>query len=129
MTTKTLSQFLAIDAAVCALVFVLGVFATAIVAELTGLPDAVIAAAGWVCLAAGTLLAVLAVRPMRGPLWLAIAGNLAWVVASVAVWMVYARDLTAFGHALVIVQALGVAAFVVLESRGAASLASRPAIA
>lgn len=129
MTKKTLSQFLALDAATCALVFVLGVFATAMVASLTGLPPVVISAAGWICLAAGALFGYLAVRPSRGLLWLAVAGNAAWVAASLTVWVAYAADLTTLGHAVVIAQAIGVAVFVVLEARGAAALSSRPAMA
>lgn len=129
MTPKTLSQILALDAATCAAVFVLGVFATTTLAGLTGLPTAVVGAAGWICLAAGALFAFLALRPTRGLLWLGIAGNIAWVVASLAVWIAYAGALTALGHAVVVAQAIGVAVFVVLESRGAAALAARPAIA
>ena len=129
MTNKTLSQFLVIDAATCAGMFAIGVLATAGLTALTGLPDSVVSAAGWICLAAGALLAWLAARPSYGLLRLAIAGNTAWVVASLAVWAVHAGSLTASGHALVIGQAIGVAVFGGIELRGAAMLRSRPALA
>lgn len=129
MTPKTLSQFLALDAATCAAVFALGVFATDAVAALTGLPGGIVGAAGWICLAAAALLAYLAVRPMRGLLWLVIAGNIAWVIASTVVWIAYFGWLTALGHAIIVAQAIGVELFVMLEMKGARSLTPRPAIA
>ena len=129
MTLKTLSQVLALDAVTCTAVFGLGVFATATVAELTGLPGQIAAAGGWICLAAATLLAYLAVRPSRGLLWLAIVGNVGWVAASLAVWATQFASLTPLGHAIVVAQAIGVAIFVVLESRGARALPLRTAMA
>ncbi|HEU4820296.1 MAG TPA: hypothetical protein VFS87_03985 [Qipengyuania sp.] len=129
MTPKALSQVLALDAATCVAVFALGVFATATVAELTGLPGQIAAAGGWICLAAAALLAYLAVRPSRGLLWLTIAGNVGWVAASLAVWLAYFDSLTPLGHAIVLAQAAGVALFVMLESRGARSITGRQAIA
>lgn len=126
MTNKTLSQILALDAATCTAVFALGVLATAPVAGLTGLPEPVLNAGGWICLAAAALLAWLAFRPSRGLLRLAIAGNIGWVAASIAVWIAYSSSLTALGHAIVIAQAIGVAGFVFLESRGLGSIAARP---
>lgn len=129
MTSKSLSQFLALDAATCVAVFAAGVFATGAVAALTGLPAGIVSAAGWICLAAAALLAYLTVRPTRGLLWLAIAGNIAWVIASVVVWIAYFGQLTPIGHAVIVAQAIGVELFVMLEMRGARSLAPRPAVA
>lgn len=127
MTLKTLSQILAIDAATCVAVFALGVFATATVAGLTGLPESIVAAGGWICAAAAALLACLTIRPSRGLLWLAIIGNAGWVAASLAVWLAHAGNLTPLGHAIVLAQAAGVALFVMLEARGARALAGQPA--
>lgn len=128
MTTKTLSQVLALDAVTCTAVFALGVFATAFVAGLTGLPEAVVNAGGWICLAAALLLAYLAVRPSRGLLWLAIVGNAGWVAASLAVWIAFFDRLTPIGHAVVLAQAAGVALFVALELRGVGAVQARPAV-
>lgn len=129
MSLKTLTQFLAIDAATCVVVFAAGVFASATVAGLTGLPGQIVVAGGWICAAAAVLLAWLAVRPSRGLLWLAIAGNVGWVAASLAVWLGQLASLTALGHVIILAQAAGVALFVVLEARGAGTLATRPALA
>lgn len=129
MTPKTLSQVLALDAATCAAVFALGVFTTATVAELTGLPEQIAAAGGWICLAAAALLAYLTVRPSRALLWPAIAGNVGWVAASLAVWLTCFDSLTPLGHAIVLAQSAGVALFVVLESRGLGAIKDRQAIA
>ena len=122
MSRIPLSTVLLLDALTCAAVFVLGVFATAMVAALTGLPDGVVSAAGWICLVAAALLAFLAARPVKPLLLVAIAGNVAWVVASIAVWLSFADRLTPIGHAVVLAQAAVVALFVVLESRGLKSL-------
>lgn len=129
MTNKTLSQVLALDAVTCVAVFALGVFATATVAELTGLPGQIAVVGGWICLAAAALLAFLAVRPSRGLLRLAIVGNVGWVAASLAVWVSQFGSLTPLGHAIVLAQAAGVALFVVLESRGLGAVKNRQAIA
>jgi len=128
MTGKTLSQVLALDAVTCSAVFALGVFATGFVAGLTGLPDGVISAGGWICLAAAALLAFLAVKPSRGLLWLAILGNAGWVLASIAVYVVFLDRLTQIGHTVVLVQIAGVALFTVLELRGIGAVRARPAI-
>lgn len=129
MTLKTLSQFLALDAATCVAVFALGVFATTTVAGLTGLPEQIVIAGGWICAAAAVLLAYLAVRPSRGLLWMAIVGNIGWVAASLAVWLAHFGNLTPLGHAIVLAQAVGVALFVMLEARGARALARQPSLA
>lgn len=126
MNSKTLSLILAVDAATCAAVFGFGVLATRPVAALTGLPEPIVGAGGWICLAAGALLAWLAARASAALLWLAIAGNIAWVVASMIVWAAYFPGLTPIGHAIVAAQAIGVAIFVLLESRGARALGTGP---
>jgi hypothetical protein len=128
MTNKTLSQVLALDAATCAAVFALGVFASAFVAGLTGLPEPILTAGGWICLAAAALLAFLAARPSRALLWLAIVGNAGWVAASLAVYAVFVEALTPIGHAVVLAQAAGVALFTALELRGVGAVQARPAI-
>lgn len=118
MINLSLPKILLLDALSCGAIFAIGVLATAPVAGLLGLPELVVAAAGWICLAAGALLAFLAVRPIRTLLAFAIAGNAAWVLASVAVWLAWFDMLSPLGHAVVLLQAGGVALFVVLEMRG-----------
>lgn len=129
MTLKTLSQILALDAATCVAVFALGVFATTTLAGLTGVPEPIVAAGGWICAAAAVLLAYLTQRPSRGLLWLAIVGNAGWVAASLGVWLAQLGNLTPLGHAIVLAQAAGVALFTMLEARGARALSGRPSLA
>lgn len=118
MTNLSLAKVLLLDALSCAAIFAVGIFAAAPAALLLGLPEAVITAAGWICLAAGALLAFLSIRPVKGLLALAIAGNAAWVLASVAVWLAWFGALSPLGHAAMLLQAGAVAVFVTLEMRG-----------
>ena len=118
MINLSLPKVLLLDALSCGAIFAIGVLATAPVAGLLGLPELVVSAAGWICLAAGALLAFLSIRPVRGLLALAIAGNAAWVLASVAVWLAWFDMLSPLGHAVVLLQAGAVAVFVALEMRG-----------
>src|SRR5690606_17662700 len=118
MTRLTLPKILVADALSCGAIFAIGVFATTPVAGLLGLPELVVAAGGWICLAAGALLAFLSARPVRTLLALAIVGNVAWVLASVAVWIAWLEALTPAGHAFLLAQAAAVAIFTVLEMRG-----------
>lgn len=127
MRNISLKNALVLDAASCALFFALCAGATATVAGLLGLPSAIVAAAGWICLPVAALLAFLALRPVR-PLLLAVAlGNAGWVLASLAVWLVHFDSLTTLGHAVIIAQAIAVELFVILEWRGWKALGARPA--
>ncbi len=118
MSPNNLSRVLWLDALSCAAIFALGAFASGPVGSMLGLPPAVVAIGGWICLAAGVLLAFLAVRPVRTLLALAIAGNIAWIAASLAVWFAWSNELTVLGHAVVLAQSVAVALFVILELRG-----------
>lgn len=129
MTQPAFRQILAFDAATCVGVFVLGVLATGTVAGVMGLPAVIVSSAGWICLAAAALLAWLAARPSRGLLGVAIAGNATWVLASIAVWIAFFGDLTAIGHAAIIVQAVAVEVFTMLELRGFRAMGTRVATA
>ena len=127
MTQSSLSRVLWLDALSCAAIFVLGAFASGFVGTLLGLPPAVVAAGGWICLAAGAALAFLAARPAKWLLALVIAGNVAWIAASVAVWLAWFGALTSLGHAVLLAQAAAVALFVALELRGLRSASYKPA--
>jgi len=118
MSPTNLSRVLWLDALSCAVIFVLGVFASGPVGALLGLPPTVVAAGGWICLAAGGALAFLAVRPVKWLLALAIVGNVGWVAASLAVWLVWFGSLAGLGHTVLLAQAAAVAFFVVIELRG-----------
>lgn len=126
MRNITLTHALVLDAASCALFFALCVGANATVAGLLGLPPAIVAAAGWICLPVAALLAFLAYNPSRPLLAMVIAGNAGWVLASLAAWLFHFGALTGIGHALVVGQAIAVELFVILEWRGLKALGARP---
>jgi uncharacterized membrane protein len=129
MTNPSLSRVLVLDAISGAAIFVLGVFATAPIAGLTGLPASIVAIGGWICLAAAATFAILAIKPMRWLLALGVAGNAAWVLASIGVWIALLADLAPFGHAFVLAQAAIVAWFTLQEARGlSGNAAARHAI-
>lgn len=131
MTPSMLRKVLAVDAASCGLVFIACVPAAGLVAGLTGLPLAVVAAGGWICLVAGLLFAALAASrsPARPLLLLGIAGNALWVAASIAVVALFGARMTGGGIAIVLAQAGAVAVLTLLEAKGAAVLRPRTAVA
>lgn len=122
MTRSFLTRVLLLDALSCGMIFAAGVAAAPAIASLTGLPEGVVRAGGWICLAAGLLFAVLAIRPVRGLLALGVLGNAAWVVASIAVLLLFFPQLTVLGVAFIAVQAGAVALLTLFEKRGLAML-------
>jgi hypothetical protein len=104
--------------------FVFCVFATATVATLLGLPSDVVTVAGWIGLPSALLMLFVASQkvPSKGLANLIAVGNLGWVLASFAVLAIFAGQMTAFGIAVVIVQAIGVLLFAIYEAKGAATL-------
>ena len=118
MQAHYLTRALQLDAASCALFFAIGAGATATAAELLGLPEIIVAAAGWICLPSAMLFAYLALRPNRALLTLGVIGNSGWVLASAAVWIAYFGQLTTLGHVVVIGQAIVVELLTLLEWRG-----------
>lgn len=127
MTTDLLKKMFLADAALCAAVFLAGVLATASLAAATGLAPGIVAAAGWICLAAAALLAWLGSRtvPPASVAWLAVLLNLGWVAASIAVFEIDYGSLTALGRVLVPLQAAGVLLFALAEGWGARGLGAR----
>jgi hypothetical protein len=124
-----LKQTLLLDA-MSALVFVvLCLGCSQSLAQLTGLPVAVIAVAGWICVPSALLFIHQALAPSRPLVTAVVAGNAAWVLASIAVWIACWTQLTPLGHGLVIAQALAVELFTVLEWRGLKALPAAPAAA
>ena len=124
MSIFNLKNTLLIDAVTCAGLFVFCVFATATVATLLGLPSAVVTVAGWIGLPSALLMLFVANQkvPSKGLANLIAIGNLGWVIASFAVLAMLAAQMTAFGIAVVIVQAIGVLVFAIYEAKGAAAL-------
>ncbi|MDZ3831129.1 MAG: hypothetical protein U0S50_04845 [Sphingopyxis sp.] len=124
MSLFHLKNVLIADAITCAVMFLLCVLATAAVSALLGLPPALVAIAGWICLASALLMLTTAFRqPVSAGLVHLIAfGNLGWVAASAGVLSLYWGTMAWPGALLVAGQAIVVLIFALLEMRGAAAL-------
>ena len=124
MTVNFLKKILLLDAAVCAAIFVVDVLFTAQVSSLLGLAPVYVAAGGWICLCAALLLGYAGTRsaPPALLVWLIVFLNIDWVIASVVVFEIEYTSLTALGRIIVLGQALGTIAFIVLEAMGARML-------
>lgn len=124
MPNFTLKQTLIADGITCTGLFLLGVFATATVAQLLGLPTTIIAVAGWIGLPSAALMffVVGQQRPSKALANFIAVGNFVWVAASLVVLALYAQSLTTLGIIVVAVQALVVLEFAIFEWRGAKAL-------
>jgi hypothetical protein len=122
MSILNLKNVLIADAITCGGVFAAGLLAAVPVGALLGLPANIVAAGGWICLAAALLMVLAALRkvPNAALVKLIVLGNLGWVAASFAVVASFAAQMTAVGIAVVVAQALGVLVFAILEGRGVA---------
>ena len=117
--SKFLRAVLKLDAATCLAMAALLIPAGDPLAELLGIPLAILNAAGLALVPIGLFIAFLGFRG-EGPgalVWLVILGNLDWVAAS-AVLMAGLAAITAPGTAFVAGQAIGVAVLALLEWRG-----------
>jgi hypothetical protein len=121
MSILNLKNVLVADAITCTGVFAIGLLAAAPVGALLGLPAHIVAAGGWICLAAALLMVVAAVQNVPNPalVKLIALGNLGWVAASFAVVASFAAEMTGPGIAVVIVQAFAVLGFAILEWKDA----------
>jgi hypothetical protein len=119
----TLRGLLAFDAATCLGMGVLLVAAGTPLASLLGLPAALLGWAGLLLFPSAALMAAGAARrrPPTLLVRLVVAGNAAWVLASVAVLVLTAPTL--LGIAVVLAQALAVAVLAALERRALRALA------
>lgn len=124
MSYFNLKYVLIIDAITCTGLFVLGVFATATVAALLGLPSEVVTVAGWIGLPSAALMLFVARQkmPSKGLANLIAVGNLGWVAASFGILAVFAGQMTWVGIIVVAVQALIVLDLAFFEAKGAAAL-------
>jgi hypothetical protein len=118
-----LRQILAIDAATCVAMGLLLVVAADPLSTLTGLPHALLFWAGVLLFPSALSMAAAAAVPRPALVWLVIAGNAAWALASVAVATVLFEP-TSVGRAFVLLQAAVVAVLLVLERRGLAGSGS-----
>ncbi len=121
MSNPKLKNILIADAITCGGVFAIGLLAAAPVGALLGLPEAIVAIGGWICLAAALLMIVAArqVAPNPALVKLIALGNIGWVAASFAVVATFAAQMTGLGIAVVVAQALGVLVFAILEWKDA----------
>ena len=128
MPNFTAKQVLAVDGLTCTILFLAGVFATALVADLLGLPENIVAIAGWIGLPCAAVMFFLASQkaPSTMLINLVALGNVLWVAASFAVVVVFVQQMTWLGIAAVILQALVVLDFAIFEARGAKALAQQP---
>ncbi|MGI5126625.1 hypothetical protein ACQEVB_07385 [Pseudonocardia sp. CA-107938] len=115
---RLLRLALRVDAAASGALGLVALGAAPLVHELTAAPEAVLRGVGGFLVLFGiALLALAARRQMPVALvWTVVVGNLAWVVASLAVALLV--PLTVLGTVLVVAQALAVAAFADLEWMG-----------
>jgi len=120
----SLRAVLAIDAGTCLAMGLLLVAAAAPLAGLLGLPEPLLFWAGMLLFPCAALMAgTAAMRPPPAALaWLVIAGNAAWVLASVGVLLVTAPNF--LGTAFVLAQAAVVLVLLVVERRGLRDLIS-----
>lgn len=109
----TLRQVLTFDALTCAAFGLLLVLAAAPLAPLVGLPAALLFWAGVVLFPSAVLMFLAARKTAPLLVWTIILGNVAWVLASIAV--VFAFDVTGLGVAFVLAQAIAVLVLTVLE--------------
>jgi hypothetical protein len=109
----TLKQVLNFDAVTCIAFGLLLVIGAAPLSGLLGLPQALLFYSGLVLFPSATLM-LIAARKLSAPLvGVVIAGNAAWVVASVIV--AFALEPTGLGVAFVLAQAAAVLVLLVLE--------------
>jgi hypothetical protein len=115
----TLGQWLVIDTLTCIAFGTLLVAAAAPLSTLLGLPQSLLFYAGLVLFPCAALMA-LAARTLARPLvLLVVAGNAAWIAASIAVIFAFAP--TGMGLVFVTLQAAAVGALAIAEWRGATS--------
>jgi hypothetical protein len=116
-----LQAVLLFDALTCLAMGIALLALAAPLARFTGLPAPLLTVAGVVLLPCALAMFVAGRRQplMAGLTWLIVFGNLVWVAASVGV-LFMVPDITHFGQAFVVLQAVVVLALAVFEWRGLA---------
>jgi hypothetical protein len=115
-----LRNVLLVDAATCAAAGLLMTFGAATVAQITAIPSALLLYAGASLFPIAAFMAVTATRSFISPtaVWLIIAGNILWVVASVCLMIGNWIAPNALGYAFIALQAFAVAVLAKLEHDG-----------
>ena len=128
-STLFLRRVLALDALSCAGMGIAMTAGAAPLAELFGLPAALMRGAGLLLLPVAAFIGWLSCRsiPPRLLVWLVIAGNLGWTVESFLVIGRYGGSATGLGTAFVIAQALAVLGLAALEYLGLRRIAAAAA--
>jgi glucose uptake protein GlcU len=114
-----LSRILFLDAATCFACGVLMTAGTAPLATLTSLPSELLRYAGASLFPIAAFMVFTAVRTPRSlpAVWLVIAGNVLWALASIALLLSAAVAPSALGYAFVVAQAAVVLLLTILELR------------
>lgn len=112
-----LRQVLLLDAATCVAAGALMTFGARPVASVTAIPPTLLLYAGLSLFPIAAFMAAVAVRPVVSvaAVWLIIAGNALWVVASLCLMLGDWIAPNALGYAFIAVQALAVAVLAKLE--------------
>jgi len=123
LRTLTLRNVLLLDAATCLLTGVLLVLSARLLAELTAIPSALLFYAGAILIPIAVFMAVTATRAALLPLavWVIVAGNALWVVASIGLMIGPWIAPNVWGYAFIAAQAVAVAVLTMLELDGARS--------
>jgi hypothetical protein len=121
----SLRNVLLIDAVTCALTGALLIFGARILAQLTAIPSALLFCAGAILIPVAAFMALTAIRSTLSPfgVWVIIAGNALWVVASVGLMIGPWIAPNVLGYAFVAGQAVVVAVLTKFEHDGVASAA------
>jgi len=119
----SLGWILRFDALTCTVLGLVLMIAHASLSTLFGLPSSLLMVAGAVLLPCAVLMRIAGADPeqRRGLVWVIIAGNLAWFVASLLVAFAWFEP-TAPGLAFVLLQAAAVAVVTVVEVLGLSRL-------
>lgn len=119
MTTSNLSlrRILLVDAVISGATGILMLAAATLLGRWLGLPASLLRYAGFSLLPFAVLVLYLAKRDVlpRGGVWMVIALNAAWVVASAALLLLGGVEPSPIGYAFVIVQAVAVGALAELQ--------------
>jgi hypothetical protein len=122
---RFLRTVLLVDSATCLASGLAMSLGAALIAHLTSIPSGLLLYAGLSLLPIAAFIAFVATRaPLsRGAVWLVVAGNVLWVLASI--WLILAASISpnVLGIAYTGMQAAAVALLTCLEYRGVAALA------
>lgn len=119
----SLRNVLLLDAATCVLTGALFVLGARLLGGITAIPPVLLFNAGVILIPIAAFMAVTAKRAVLSPfaVWVIVAGNALWVVASIGLMIGPWIAPNALGYGLVAAQAVVVAVLTMLELNGARS--------